>query len=80
MPEVPTSDEERFIMPDTVDPEERTSLPEGVTGEQVLRKLLGAEEPEADAVADTGVLGGVDEANEDLDEELEEPKALEPES
>jgi hypothetical protein len=45
MPEVPPSEEERFIMPDTVDPKERSSLPEGVTGEHVLRKLPGSEEP-----------------------------------
>ena len=73
MPEVPTSDEERFIMPDTLDPEERFTLPEGMSGEDALRRLLGADEPEADAVADLGVEGGGDEANEGLDAGLEEP-------
>jgi hypothetical protein len=71
MPEVPTSDEERFIMPDTVDPKERNSLPEGVTGEQVLRKLLGVEEP--DTTGDTGVEGGVDVPNEDTEGDPEAP-------
>jgi hypothetical protein len=77
MPEVPTSDEERFIMPDTLDPEERSTLPEGMSGEDALRRLLGAEEPEPDAVGDLGVEGAVDEPNEDLD--AMEPEAEEPE-
>jgi hypothetical protein len=74
MPEVPTSDEERFIMPDTLDSEERSTLPEGMSGEDALRRLLGAEEPLADAEPDSGLLGGVDEPNEALDEGLEEPE------
>jgi hypothetical protein len=75
MPEVPTSDEERFIMPDTLDPEEHISLPEG---EQVLRKLLRVERP--DTTGDTGVEGGVDVPNEGTEgdpEALDEPEDVE---
>jgi len=77
MPEVPTSDDERFIMPDTLDPKERFTLPEGMSAEDALQRLLGAEEPESDAVADLGVEGSVDEPNEDLDAGLEEPEETE---
>jgi hypothetical protein len=73
MPEVPTSDEERFIMPDTLDPEERSTLPEGMSG---LPEGMSGEEPEPDAVGDLGVEGAVDEPNEDLD--AMEPEAEEP--
>jgi hypothetical protein len=65
MPEVPPSEEERFIMPDSVDPGEASEAPE-----EAMRRILAAgdmDEP-PDTTGDTGVEGGVDAPNEDADE------------
>jgi hypothetical protein len=53
------------------DPTERFTIAP-LSAEEGLRRLLGGEIPVDPPQSDTGLLGGVDEANEDLD-------ALEPE-
>jgi hypothetical protein len=59
-------------MADSDDTEERTSHASPSKGDVVQRRPSTEEAP-ADTAADTGLEGGVDEPNEALDAELEQP-------